>query len=98
LEVLTELAEAKPTLKLFLLPGDDRPDPNLSSQSSVPLAAVHQLWQYFAQGGVENMRHGLLWLAAYGLGYGYQSPGPQAVPKIGIYHPQRRANTGTGQG
>ncbi|MEQ8960476.1 MAG: cobaltochelatase subunit CobN, partial [Coleofasciculus sp. C2-GNP5-27] len=29
---------------LILLPGDDRPDPNLISHSTISLTAVHQLW------------------------------------------------------
>ncbi|WLT37316.1 cobalt chelatase [Synechocystis sp. B12] len=50
LEVLGELTVTKPDLKLFVLPGDDRPDPSLMNQSTVPLTAVHSLWQYFAEG------------------------------------------------
>lgn len=88
LEVLGELAEEKPELKLFVLPGDDRPDPTLMDKSTAPLAAVHHLWQYFAQGGVENIRHGLMWLGDYGFGRNYQPPLPQVVPKVGIYRPQ----------
>jgi cobaltochelatase CobN len=88
LEVLGELAEEKPELKLFVLPGDDRPDPTLMDKSTAPLAAVHHLWQYFAQGGVENIRHGLMWLGDYGFSRNYQPPSPQVVPKVGIYRPQ----------
>src|SRR4028118_782205 len=31
---------------LVVLPGDDRPDPDLISHSTVTLAAVNQLWRY----------------------------------------------------
>lgn len=87
LEVLGELAGTKPELKLFVLPGDDRPDPSLMNQSTVPLTAVHSLWQYFAEGGTDNIRHGLMWLGDYGFGRNYQPPAPQMVPKVGIYRP-----------
>jgi cobaltochelatase CobN len=85
LEMLGELAEEKPEIKLFILPGDDRPDLTLMEQSTVPLSAVHHLWQYFAQGGVANIRHGLMWLGNYGFGRDYQWLPPQPVPKVGIY-------------
>ena len=87
LEVLGELTTTKPGLKLFVLPGDDRPDPSLMNQSTVPLTAVHSLWEYFAEGGTDNIRHGLMWLGDYGFGHNYQPPAPQMVPKVGIYRP-----------
>lgn len=87
LEVLGELTVTKPDLKLFVLPGDDRPDPSLMNQSTVPLTAVHCLWQYFAEGGTDNIRHGLMWLGDYGFGRNYRPPAPQMVPKVGIYRP-----------
>lgn len=87
LEVVTELATANPALTLFVLPGDDRPDPELISQSTVPLQVAHQLWQYFAQGGVANVQQGLAWLSDYGLGTSFNPAPVQSVPKVGIYAP-----------
>ena len=37
---------------LVIMPGDDRPDLDLMSHSTVPLRCVTQLWQYFNEGGV----------------------------------------------
>jgi len=85
LEVVKELASQNPALSLFVLPGDDRPDPQLISQSTVPLAAAHQLWQYFAQGGVHNVHQALRWLSDYGLGSTFTPTPVQSVPKVGIY-------------
>ena len=85
LEVVKELASQNPDFPLFVLPGYDRPDPELISQSTVPLKAAHQLWQYFAQGGVENIQRGLAWLSDYGLGTSFKPGLVQPVPKVGIY-------------
>lgn len=87
LEVVKELASQNPALSLFVLPGDDRPDPELISQSTVPLNAAHQLWQYFAQGGVANLQHSLTWLSNFALGTTFPAAPVQPVPKVGIYTP-----------
>ncbi|MFM1843199.1 MAG: CobN component of cobalt chelatase involved in biosynthesis [Cyanobacteriota bacterium] len=87
LEVVKELASQHPELCLFVLPGDDRPDPELISQSTVPLKAAHHLWQYFAQGGVTNVQQGLAWLSNYGFGTTFPFDPVQSVPKVGIYAP-----------
>ncbi|MEY2983654.1 MAG: CobN component of cobalt chelatase involved in biosynthesis [Cyanobacteriota bacterium] len=89
LEVVKELAAQQPDLSLFVLPGDDRPDPELISQSTVPLNGAHQLWQYFAQGGVSNIQHGLAWVSNYGLGSSFKFDPVQQVAKVGIYVPPR---------
>src|SRR3984893_8669544 len=41
-------------IPLALLPGDDKPDPELAQQSSVPRDAWHRLWRYLAEGGPGN--------------------------------------------
>jgi cobaltochelatase CobN len=87
LEVVQELASQNPKLLLFVLPGDDRPDPELISQSTTPPTAAYQLWQYFAQGGPANIYQGLAWLSNYGLGTTFKVAPVQPVPKVGIYSP-----------
>src|SRR5919199_1494231 len=42
---------AAPTL---LLPGDDKPDPELARLSTVPRDAWRRLWRYLAEGGPGN--------------------------------------------
>jgi cobaltochelatase CobN len=83
LEVICETAE-RTGAKLIVLPGDDRPDPGLMSQSTVPLAIANQLWRYFVEGGIENTVHGLQYMAAVGMGWAYP-PAPTPVPTVGIY-------------
>ncbi len=70
---------------LILLPGDDRPDPNLVSHSTIPLTAVHQLWRYFIEGGVENCTNALKFVADLCLGGSYAPLPPKPVPRVGIY-------------
>jgi cobaltochelatase CobN len=66
LEVVSEcIAQSQHTttpITCILLPGDDRPDLELMSRSTVPLTEVEILWRYFVMGGVENYRRGLLYL------------------------------------
>jgi cobaltochelatase CobN len=83
-EVLEETAR-KYGVKLLIMPGDDRPDPNLISHSNVDLALVNQVWRYFIEGGITNCRHCLEFVAATLLDYDYQPPPPQIVPRVGLY-------------
>jgi cobaltochelatase CobN len=52
-EQLAAIARAR-GISLALLPGDDQPDAELSSLSTLPAEALHRLWQYLVHGGVEN--------------------------------------------
>ncbi|MDX2099505.1 MAG: cobaltochelatase subunit CobN [Leptolyngbyaceae cyanobacterium bins.59] len=82
LEVVREVVE-RTGATMIVLPGDDRPDPDLISHSTVPLGNVDRLWRYFTEGGVENMTHALEFLADLALGKDYNPPLPQRVPQVG---------------
>ncbi|MGK7876890.1 MAG: cobaltochelatase subunit CobN [Xenococcaceae cyanobacterium] len=84
LEVVKETVE-QTGAALFILPGDDRPDPDLISHSTVSLAAVNQLWRYFTEGGIENFVNALQFVASFCLGQSYNPPAPQSVPRAGLY-------------
>ena len=74
-------------IALAVLPGDDQPDPELVRFSTLPGDAVHRLWQYCVQGGVENAA-GLLRYAASLIGRGgddWREPVP--LMRAGIYWP-----------
>jgi cobaltochelatase CobN len=62
LEVVKELAENQ-GMALVVMPGEDAPDMELMSHSTVSLQQVNRLWRYWSEGGVENIRNGLLFLA-----------------------------------
>ncbi len=86
LEVTGAIA-AETGATLVVLPGDDRPDPDLISHSTVPLGIANQLWRYLIEGGVDNLRHGLQYLCDRYLGTQFHPPVPQSVPRMGFYHP-----------
>ncbi|MGP1371704.1 MAG: cobaltochelatase subunit CobN, partial [Almyronema sp.] len=70
---------------LIVMPGDDRPDIDLISHSTAPLAVVNLLWQYFTEGGSDNWRWGLQYLSDRYFATTYNPPPPQLVPKVGLY-------------
>ncbi|MBD0345690.1 MAG: cobaltochelatase subunit CobN, partial [Coleofasciculus sp. Co-bin14] len=84
LEVIRETVQ-QTGAALVVLPGDDRPDPDLISHSTVTLTAVNQLWRYFTEGGVENFVNALKLIADVCLGQTYNPPPPQPVPRVGLY-------------
>ena len=84
LEVLQETV-ASTGGTLIVLPGDDRPDPDLVSHSTVSLTVVNQLWRYFTEGGVDNFVNALKFIADVCLGQSYHPAEPQAVPRVGVY-------------
>ncbi|HEY9738305.1 MAG TPA: cobaltochelatase subunit CobN, partial [Trichocoleus sp.] len=85
LEVLRTVADSG--ADLIVLPGDDRPDLELMSHSTVPLQVANQLWRYLTEGGPENVGNGLMAVCDRILGTHFNPPPPAAVPKIGLYTP-----------
>src|SRR6185312_7735850 len=51
-------------IPLALLPGDDKPDPELGRLSSLPAASCRRLWRYLAEGGPANADNFLRYAAA----------------------------------
>ncbi|HLI11212.1 MAG TPA: cobaltochelatase subunit CobN [Alphaproteobacteria bacterium] len=74
------------SIPLALLPGDDRPDPELASLSTLPAAACHRLWRYAVEGGAENARH-LLAYAATLIGRDGDWLEPLPLLRAGLYWP-----------
>jgi len=84
LEVVKETI-AQTGAQLYVLPGDDRPDPDLVSHSSVSLAVVHQLWRYLTEGGIHNCVQALRLIAYQHFGAELLPESPQTVPRIGLF-------------
>jgi cobaltochelatase CobN len=74
---------------LIVLPGDERPDPTLMSHSTASLADVDRVWQYLIEGGVDNYRQLLNFIASRWLDVACEYRAPEAVPRIGIYDETR---------
>lgn len=84
LEVLQEIVQ-RTGVALIVMPGDDAIDPDAIAHSTISLAAVHQLWRYFTEGGVENAVHALQFVADICLKTTYNPPLPQSVPRVSLY-------------
>ena len=84
LEVAKQVVE-QTGAALWVLPGDDRPDPELGGHSTLPLTAVDQLWRYFCEGGIENTVNALKFVAAVSLGLPETVTPPQLIPRVGLY-------------
>ncbi|EDX85140.1 cobaltochelatase, CobN subunit [Synechococcus sp. PCC 7335] len=86
LEVLKETVSLTGA-SLIVMPGDDKPDLDLMSHSTVALSVVNRLWQYFTEGGIDNLCYGLMYASDCTLSTNYNPSSPQAVAKVGIYTP-----------
>ncbi len=84
LEVVQDVV-ARTGAKLAIVPGDDRPDPSLFSRSNLPLIDVNNIWRYFTEGGIENLKQFLYCIADRYLDQSYAFQSPQPVPKVGIF-------------
>ena len=91
LERIKEVVEAN-EIDLFVLPGDNAPDLDLISHSTVSLAFVNQLWRYIIEGGTENFANALRFVSDICLGTNYQPIAPKLVPEFGIYQWQKQTN------
>ncbi|WP_271410472.1 cobaltochelatase subunit CobN [Pseudomonas sp. Q1-7] len=86
IEQLVTLAERGATL--ILVPGDDRPDPELTGLCNVPAEEAERLWQYLRQGGLDNARQLFHCLASRWLDRDYPWSEPRALPRVALYHPR----------
>ncbi|KNC16984.1 cobaltochelatase subunit CobN [Pseudomonas sp. RIT-PI-a] len=84
-EQLMQLAEQG--VQVILVPGCDRPDPELAERCTVPAEQADRLWQYLRQGGMGNARNLFGYLGNTWFGRAEPSEAPQALPRTVIYHP-----------
>ena len=75
-------------VQLILVPGDDRPDPELSDLSTVAVQDRERLWHFLRQGGKRNALDLYRCLASRWLGRDYPWAEPQTLPRTAIYHPR----------
>jgi cobaltochelatase CobN len=85
LEVVQDIVKRQGTT-LIVIPGDDGLDPELISQSNLPLTAVNQVLQYFREGGVENIVNAFEFICDTCLHTSFQPSPPLAVPRVGLYN------------
>jgi cobaltochelatase CobN len=75
-------------IALALLPGDDKPDAELSEASTLPPDAIHRLWRYLVEGGPANAEN-LLRYAASLIGHETVWAEPATLLRAGLYWPNR---------
>src|SRR5215813_2003925 len=86
-ERLIETCHAR-GIPLALLPGDDKPDPELTRLSTLEADPVHRLWRYLAEGGPTNAEN-LLRYAGSLISCAAQWAEPAPLLRAGIYWPDR---------
>lgn len=84
-ERLVEVCRAR-DIPLALLPGDDKPDPELCERGSLPAAELASLWDCLNAGGIDNARL-LLERVAVRLGRSRPDGAPRPLPAAGYLHP-----------
>ena len=85
LERLIDMARGG-AFRLVVLPGDDKPDPQLDGLSTIDAAAREALWAYLREGGADNAA-GFLATAAALLDGGVRPPPARPLLKAGLYWP-----------
>ena len=75
-------------IPLALLPGDDKPDPELARLSTLPPDAVRRLWRYLAEGGPANADNFLRFAASL-IGEETDWAEPAPLLRAGLYWPDR---------
>ncbi|POR67292.1 cobaltochelatase subunit CobN [Pseudomonas syringae] len=85
-ERLMELAARG--VQVILVPGDDRPDPELSDLSTVSAVERDRLWQFLRQGGLQNALQLYNCMASRWLDRDYSWAEPAPLPRTAIYHPR----------
>ncbi len=87
IERLVETCRAN-HIPLALLPGDDKPDPELAELSTVAPDSRSRLWRYLAEGGPANAEN-LLRYAASLIGHPAAWAEPAPLLRAGLYWPDR---------
>jgi cobaltochelatase CobN len=75
-------------IPLALLPGDDKPDPELAERSTIAGARLRRLWRYLVEGGPANADN-LLRYAASLIGHETAWAEPAPLLRAGLYWPDR---------
>jgi cobaltochelatase CobN len=75
-------------IPLALLPGDDKPDPELAELSTIAPDSRSRLWRYLAEGGPANAEN-LLRYAASLIGHRADWAEPAPLLRAGLYWPAR---------
>lgn len=87
-EIVKEAAKSN-NIALFVIPGDNSPDLDLISHSTVSLGNVNTLWRYLIEGGRENYGNAFQFVSDLCLQTKYNPESPKPIPEIGKYEWQK---------
>ncbi|ERH52439.1 cobaltochelatase subunit CobN [Ectopseudomonas chengduensis] len=73
---------------VIMVPGDDKPDPELNALGNVAEEDSQRLWQYLRQGGLDNACQLFRCIGNRWLGRDDPWQEPQPLPRVGLYHSQ----------
>ncbi len=73
-------------IPVAFLPGDDQPDPDLTSESTLPAEALHRLWRFQSEGGPQNAANFLRFAASL-IGHEGEWQEPRPLLRAGLYWP-----------
>ena len=82
LEVIQETVE-RTGASVWVIPGDEQPDPGLMDCSTVSWVELNRFWQYWLEGGVENITESLKYATTISLKWESPVAAPQIIPRIG---------------
>jgi len=85
IERLVDTCRAR-RIPLALVPGDDKPDPDLAERSTLPAETCRRLWRYLAEGGPANADNFLRYAASL-IGRATDWAEPAPLLRAGFYWP-----------
>ncbi|WP_348762394.1 cobaltochelatase subunit CobN [uncultured Salinisphaera sp.] len=88
-EQLIEWAGESSERQLVIVPGEDVADEDLFSASTVSRETAERIWRYLREGGADNARALLAFVADRCLGCDVHWQPPATIPRTVIYHPER---------
>ena len=75
--------------RLILVPGDDKPDPELMALGNSSVEDAERIWQYLRQGGMDNARMLYRFIGQRWFGHEAVWVEPQPLPRVAVYAPER---------
>jgi len=87
IERLVELTQTR-GLQLVVVPGDDAPDPTLAALCTSDTDSCHRIWRYLREGGPDNARALLTFVAQRFFARALDSAPPRVLPRVALYRPR----------
>jgi len=78
--------------RLIFVPGDDSLDPELERLSNVPPDDARRSWRYLREGGPDNARALLQFIARRYFDRGADPGAAKPLPRVAVYHPEAQSD------